>query len=521
MKKFISIILCVVFIASLIPHITSAADISDKYGYSFLTENQKTVYDMLDNAVGSISGGFAVDKSLQITADSFAVIREVLDSDHPEYFWFVGAQINLSGGYITKITPTYQLDGATAKSAQIKLSKSVFEEKLNLVISELRSTGISDDYGKALWLHDKVTSLVTYEITPNDQNAYGALVDGKAVCSGYAKLYQILLKKAGISAWTVKGYGVDPVNGTPVNHAWNIMWLEGCCVYTDVTWADQGTDIYHIYFARDLEAFSGDHAADDMFVPMLPTCTSACKSLGYFDRVKPENLFSESPAAESVGALFEANADGYSVTAVICDKNANVMMSWLQNSANLSSAIRSALPNRSYSVSAASVGNSRTGQEIHLNVYSDELFTGTLTGDVTSFYSNTDNVKIELVKKDGSASYSLDKTGNKASYSFSNVPSGDYTLRISKKNHATREYDVTVGFKEMTFNTKIHLLGDTNGDGKLNTKDTAFYKSYIGNLKTADAYIKLCMDVNSDGRINTKDCSIVKSHVTNRSSIWS
>lgn len=522
MKRIISILICLAFLLAVVPVSASNEDISDKYGYFFLTENEKIVYDMLNDAVKNGNGAFYVDKELQITSDSFAKIREILDSDFPEYFWFTGATITISGNYITRITPIYELGGAVVDAAQIKSAKSVFDERVRSVMTELNASGITDTYGKALWIHDKVASLVTYERSFNDQNAYGALVEGKAVCSGYAKLYQLLLKKAGIPAWNVKGYGFDPHSSSMINHAWTLMWLDGCCVYTDVTWADQGDDVFYVYFARDLETFSADHITETMYDPMLPDCGEECGHFGYFEAEKPESLFSEEPGASDIGALFKVNADGKSVTAVLYDKNANILMSWLQNQSNLSAVIRSTLPNRSYSISASSIGNSSVGLEIHLTVYSSEVFSGSLSGTLTSFYSDTDSVTVELVNKnDPSVTYRSTVTGKNASYSFGGVTSGEYTLRISKKNHATREYSVAVSFKETVFNGKICLIADTNGDGKLNAKDSAFYRSCVNNLKTPDAYTKLCMDINGDGKINTKDCSALRSHLTNRGSIWS
>ncbi len=523
MKRLISILLCLSFIAVLLPVSVTAEDISDKYGYSFLSESEKTVYDMLNNAVKNADGPFSVDKGLKLTSERFAVIREILDSDFPEYFWFTGATVTISGGtYITKISPIYELGGAAVDAAAVKSAKTVLDQKVRSVMTELSASGITDTYEKALWLHDKVTQLVTYGVSSNDQNIYGALVEGKAVCAGYTKLYQLLLKKAGIPAWNVKGYGVDPHSSSVINHEWNLMWLDGHCVYTDVTWADQVDEIYYVYFARELEGFNADHITESYYADMLPQCCDSCDFVSYFHREAPEACFDSTPAAEDIGALFKVNADGKSVTAVLYDKNANILMSWLQNQSNLSAVIRSTLPNRSYSISASSIGNSSVGLEIHLTVYSSEVFSGSLSGNITSFYSDTDSVTVELVNKnDPSVTYRSTVTGKNASYSFGGVTSGEYTLRISKKNHGTREYSVAVSFKETVFNGKICLIADTNGDGKLNAKDSAFYRSCVNNLKTPDAYTKLCMDINGDGKINTKDCSALRSHLTNRGSIWS
>ena len=93
---------------------------------------------------------------------------------------------------------------------------------------------------------------------------------------------------------------------------------------------------------------------------MLPQCCDSCDFVSYFHREAPEACFDSTPAAEDIGALFKVNADGKSVTAVLYDKNANILMSWLQNQSNLSAVIRSTLPNRSYSISASSISRGLT-----------------------------------------------------------------------------------------------------------------------------------------------------------------
>ena len=44
-------------------------------------------------------------------------------------------------------------------------------------------------------------------------------------------------------------------------------------------------------------------------------------------------------------------------------------------------------------------------------------------------------------------------------------------MKVSKKNHVTRAYSVTVSTGTKTQNAQIHLLGDINGDGRINTSD--------------------------------------------------
>lgn len=108
----------------------------------------------------------------------------------------------------------------------------------------------SSDWEKALYLHDELIRHVTYENGTMDQTAYGALVDGKAVCMGYAMAYEYLLTKAGIECDTVIGYSDEmsaALDGTLLQmaqHAWTIVTFQEDGVersyYVDTTWDDLG-----------------------------------------------------------------------------------------------------------------------------------------------------------------------------------------------------------------------------------------------------------------------------------------
>ena len=99
-------------------------------------------------------------------------------------------------------------------------------------------------------------------------------------------------------------------------------------------------------------------------------------------------------------------------------------------------------------------------------------------GQVVSFHDGSD-VTVSLFA-DGSAQpqYTTtvpagEKSGGKytAVYDIPEVAPGTYTMQVSKKNHVTREYTVTVGAENVTQDVKIHLKGDVTGDGKVNTFD--------------------------------------------------
>ena len=118
--------------------------------------------------------------------------------------------------------------------------EQAFEAKLDEVISELELSEKSD-IEKLFAVYGYVCNNVTYDATAEHCfTAYGALIDGKAVCQGYALLLMRMLQAASIDSDVV--FGVSD----GVNHMWNTVLLDGECYLLDATW--DSTDQRQCYF---------------------------------------------------------------------------------------------------------------------------------------------------------------------------------------------------------------------------------------------------------------------------------
>lgn len=81
---------------------------------------------------------------------------------------------------------------------------------------------------------DSLSLLPVYSTDPDNDNPYGALVNGRAICRGYATSFQLLMDLAGIECITVEG----EANADREEHAWNMVRLDGDWYCVDVTWDD-------------------------------------------------------------------------------------------------------------------------------------------------------------------------------------------------------------------------------------------------------------------------------------------
>lgn len=132
--------------------------------------------------------------------------------------------------------------------------------------------GLEQDADKLRALHDLLIRSCAYDLDTARQQedldgssapftAYGALVDGKAVCAGYARAYLLLCRAAGLDAI----YVASP----EMNHGWNAVRLNGQTYFIDCTFDDPVPDrdgaVSYEYFLRTAEELSRTHTWDQAF----------------------------------------------------------------------------------------------------------------------------------------------------------------------------------------------------------------------------------------------------------------
>ncbi|MBQ1316891.1 MAG: hypothetical protein IIY46_05345 [Lachnospiraceae bacterium] len=93
-------------------------------------------------------------------------------------------------------------------------------------------------------------------------SAYGALVEGHTVCSGYAAAMKALCDFLGLPCWIVSGTAY--VDGEAEGHSWNAVRVGGETYYIDATFLDAGHDSYFLFTRNEF----GDREAEDYwFLP--------------------------------------------------------------------------------------------------------------------------------------------------------------------------------------------------------------------------------------------------------------
>lgn len=162
-------------------------------------------------------------------------------------------------------TPAYEIEYELAYYDDADQEAEV-DKKVREILEELELDE-KTDLEKITSIHDYLCDNIEYEAAEDDSDirrtAYGALVEGKAVCQGYSvSLYRLLLE-AGIDNRIIYGTGVsDFTEGGP--HTWNIVKLDGEYYNMDVTW-DDSTLSRDYFLVPEGEGFEEEHIADDEF----------------------------------------------------------------------------------------------------------------------------------------------------------------------------------------------------------------------------------------------------------------
>ncbi len=109
-------------------------------------------------------------------------------------------------------------------------------------------------------LHDWLVLNCEYSVRPHRDMEYGALVEGKAICRGYARGFVMLAEAAGLAC--------EYSFSEELIHAWTLVELDGSYYYVDPTWDDNHHERIgfvnhrHFFFASAEERLFSHYGGD-------------------------------------------------------------------------------------------------------------------------------------------------------------------------------------------------------------------------------------------------------------------
>ena len=232
--------------------------------YDYLSETEKDVYNRLDEAIA--------EKRTYMEEDLAEAGSKIVDrvyffsllADKPEYFFVRGN------------TTLYQNTGTGEKTARFDIKYLYSSEEYNEKIEQMETVfetiqdGLkkdASDFDKAKAVYDYLIEKCEYDYayTANSLNestttasyADGALLDKKAVCSGYSRAFK----------WMMDRFGIPCMCVSNTDHEWNLVRIEGNYYHIDVTWADTAdNDGTKLFCVTDEEIYK-DHEKPKRNIP--------------------------------------------------------------------------------------------------------------------------------------------------------------------------------------------------------------------------------------------------------------
>lgn len=198
--------------------------------------------------------------------------------DHPEFF-FIGNTYSYEGyqsggrNYYNTFCLVFTMNAVERHEASVWLN-----EKVNALLGAVPEN--SDAFETELFLHDALLEGCVYDNAaagddspadayPNAFTAYGALVEGKAVCEGYSRAMQLLMHRSEIPCTLVSGYD----RSTQAPHMWNLITIDERNYHLDPTWNDTGDKLRHTFFNLTTSEIQLSHSLDGDNIG-VDTCTS-------------------------------------------------------------------------------------------------------------------------------------------------------------------------------------------------------------------------------------------------------
>lgn len=455
----------------------------------------------------------------------------------PEAFHVTGMGMSSNSIEITKLYVNYSCGADDYKTmlAECRAAAAILTE------------GLSDsnltDVQKALLLHDRLATYCQYDTEfkymPDSYSMYGTLVNRYSVCQGYAVTYMFLLNQVGIDSYICMS--------SALNHAWNILEIDGKYYYADITWDDPTKDM-------------GGRVNHNNFLVSYSELTAQGHVSKDFDtshnNTEFDGAFWNDSEAEFVlldGKIYYVDTeDGY-----IRDYSGNIIRSvsatwssgknsyWPGNYTRLVSDgeyLYYSQPRGIYRLDPVTKKSTLVWTPSLLKkgsdycIYGLYYYNGTLYAEVYNSPNYTDNTKSKFTESyklsdpeyavtgtltsvpdcdvtytvtgaDGSAVATLVSSDGKFAFSLTD---GEYSVTASADGYTDHTVSFKVSGGAVELEISISPIGDLNGDDTLDADD-AIYLLY--HISIGEGYpISDDCDYNGDGKLDQDDAIYLLYH---------
>ncbi len=271
---------------------------SNKYYYNQLNEYAKLIYKGFENNKENMKTGtyiidFDTDFSNLLNTENgeetlniaFQSAWNAYTYDNMDMFYIDVEKLTLTTRTTTiGSISTHQVEisnGSNTSYLKDEFNNQTINEQLNLLAAMREEIANQlegySDYEKIKEVHNWLIDNIEYDVNFESDESYsisGALIEGKAVCEGYARSFKYIMDELGIPCVLVSGTGTNS-NGETESHAWNYVQLDGKWYAIDVTWDDPvvigngyvSADTRYKYFLKGSNTFLVTHQEDGYLSP--------------------------------------------------------------------------------------------------------------------------------------------------------------------------------------------------------------------------------------------------------------
>ena len=233
----------------------------EKYFYNQLDDYSKTIYKAFEsNKENMKTGTYKVELGNSFSellgtengqdelGKYYQSAIEAYTYDNPDVFYLSPNKMYLNIETTTRgRKTTYYVYVNSGNQENYLIDEFSSQEQINQAIKKIeqvkkyiiqKKTG--NTYDDIKMVHDYLIANIEYDSTISKDNIYnicGALINGEAVCEGYARAFKYLMDGLEIPCTLVIGTGRNS-EGNTENHAWNYVLLNDNWYAIDTTWDD-------------------------------------------------------------------------------------------------------------------------------------------------------------------------------------------------------------------------------------------------------------------------------------------
>lgn len=267
--------------------------LGDRYYYHRLNKKDQSLYRLILKAATDYVTSFRSNIQESYSEKDLAEINRAIIYDNPYLFYYSGL---ISVRYLSPNEVQINLSFDFDQRESDELKKRLKEQ----TVAFLKSIKLSDktEEERVRAIHDLLSSKVVYDknsidssntIGKSEEYKYahsilGVMLNKKAVCEGIAKAFKYLLNVIDVGCIVVTGAALHSsffISGTDINHAWNLVKIEGENYYTDVTW--DIAELYNNHISYNYYNLTEYQIRKDHFeFEGFPTCNSIKYNFFYF-----------------------------------------------------------------------------------------------------------------------------------------------------------------------------------------------------------------------------------------------